>query len=55
VTDGIDQEIGAEPAMLKQADLRLQEDGVARRFASSQIPGRFAYVATAGTPWVQLA
>jgi len=31
VTDGIDQEIAAEPAMLKQADLRLHEDGVARR------------------------
>ena len=32
MTDGIDQEIGAGPAMLKQGNLRLQEDGVARRW-----------------------
>ena len=37
---------------LRQGDLRLLETDVARRLLASQIPARFAYIATDGTPRV---
>jgi hypothetical protein len=52
VTDNSNRKDGADRTALKQGDLGLLENDVARRLLASRIPARFAYVALDGTPRV---